>query len=100
MPLSSSQTTQIRNYLATQPVLKAFVFGSMARGDDAANSDLDLLVELDYSKPIGLRFIDMKLDLEKMMGRPVDLVSAKGVSKHILPHINQGKVLIYERENF
>jgi len=34
-------------------------------------------------------------DLETILEKKVDLVSAKGVSKHILPFINQDKILIY-----
>lgn len=42
-----------------KPVLRAFLFGSMSRGDAGPDSDIDILVELDYNLHIGLGFVDM-----------------------------------------
>ena len=97
MKLSDSQLRMISDYFTTQPVLKAYLFGSFVRGEANSASDIDLLVELDYSKPVGMEFIQMQLDLEHMLSRKVDLVSARGVSKYILPVINLEKELIYAR---
>ena len=97
MGIDSKITDLIRNYFKTQPVLKAYLFGSYARGDANSSSDIDLLVELDHSSHIGLRFIQMKLELEKILHSKVDLVSAKGVSKYIAPIIEKEKQLIYAR---
>ncbi len=48
------------------------VFGSMARGDDHEGSDVDILVTFDG--PATFRgFMGLKLDLEDLFGRPVDL---------------------------
>ena len=97
MELSSNEILTIRNYFQKQPVLKAFLFGSFSRGEAQSDSDIDILVELDYSKHIGLSFVKMKLDLEDQLKKKVDLVSSNAVSKHILPFINSDKKLIYER---
>lgn len=78
-------------------MLKAYLFGSLGRGEGKKNSDVDLLVELDYSKPIGLEFIQMQLDLQELLGQKVDLVSARGLSKYIKPIIDGEKKLIYAR---
>ena len=64
MTLELSKLESIRNYFNTQPVLKAYLFGSYVRGQADSESDIDILVDLDYSEKIGLRFIQMKLDLE------------------------------------
>ena len=48
------------------------VFGSMARGDDREGSDVDILVTFDGKADFD-RFMSLKLDLEDMLGRPVDL---------------------------
>jgi len=95
--ISDAYILNIKNYFTEQPVKKAYVFGSFARQEQTENSDLDILVELDYSKPIGLQFVGMKLDLEELLGEKVDLVSANGVSKHVMPFIDKDKILIYER---
>ncbi len=97
MKIENSQISIIKNYFKTKPVLKAFIFGSNARNEANENSDIDLLVELDYSEKIGLQFIQMKFDLEKLLNKSVDLVSSNGISKHIKSNIDKDKTLIYAR---
>ncbi len=97
MKLSTDILQQIKAYLAEKPVKKAYLFGSYGRGDASVDSDVDILVELDYTLPIGLLFVQMKLDLEKLIDKEVDLVSAKGLSKYIKPAIEKEKLLIYAR---
>ena len=94
MKIENSQISIIKNYFKTKPVLKAFIFGSNARNEANENSDIDLLVELDYSEKIGLQFIQMKFDLEKLLNKSVDLVSSNGISKHIKSNIDKDKTLI------
>lgn len=97
MKLSPSEMAIIRDYFQDKPVLRVFLFGSFSREDAIENSDIDILVELDYSKHIGLDFVNMKLDLEDMLHKNVDLVSSNSISKHMLPFIDSDKKLIYER---
>ena len=68
-------TKTIAEYFKTQPVLKAWLFGSYSRGEQTKDSDVDILVLLDKSRPIGLKFFGMWNDLEELLGRKVDLVS-------------------------
>ncbi|MEX0813542.1 MAG: nucleotidyltransferase domain-containing protein [Chitinophagales bacterium] len=100
MNLEKEQIRIISEYLSDKPVLKAWLFGSRVRGESNASSDIDILLELDYSKHIGLEFIKMKLDLEAKLKRKVDMVSKKALSKHILPFVNKDKQLIYERKTW
>ena len=97
MTLTNSDINTIQDYFKDKPVLKAFLFGSYAREEASDDSDIDILVELDYSQHIGLGFVSMKLDLEDKLGKKIDLVSSNGVSKYILPFINEDKKLIYEK---
>jgi hypothetical protein len=97
MNLSKNQINLISNFFSKQPVLKAYLFGSYVRGVGNENSDIDLLVELDYTQPIGLEFIQMQLDLQELLSKKVDLVSARGLSKHIKPILDKEKKLIYAR---
>jgi predicted nucleotidyltransferase len=97
MNLDESKLEAIRQYLSTRPVLRAYLFGSYARESADNESDIDILVELDYSQKIGLGFIQMQLDLQKMLNRKVDLVSSNGLSKYLKPIIDQEKKLIYAR---
>jgi len=97
MKLSNNQINTIREYFSKQPVLKAYLFGSYVRGEETENSDIDVLVELDYTQPIGLEFIQMQIDLRKLLSKKVDLVSARGLSKYIKPILDNEKELIYAR---
>jgi uncharacterized protein len=97
MKLSDEEIITIREYFRDKPVLKAFLFGSFSREQALENSDIDILVELDYSKHIGLGFVNMKLDLEDKLLKKVDLVSSNSISKHIRPFVDNDKKLIYER---
>lgn len=97
MRLSEKDIILIKEYFKDKPVLKAYLFGSYSREDATAQSDIDILVELDYSKHIGIGFVSMQYDLEEKLKKKIDLVSSNGVSKLISPFINQDKVLIYER---
>ena len=95
MNLDNNQIEAIKNYFRTRPVLKAYLFGSYVRGNADKQSDIDILVDLDYSQKIGLQFIQMKIDLESLLNSKVDLVSSKGMSKHIKPMVDNEKKLIY-----
>lgn len=97
MKLSQKNLQLIQAYLKDKPVLKAYLFGSYVRGEAGKGSDIDILVELDYQPGIGMLFLRMKEDLEELLHKQVDLVSANGVSKYIKPHIDLEKELIYAR---
>jgi len=99
MNMSEENINIIQRYFMNKPVFKAFVFGSFARGDADSNSDYDILVELDYSKKIGMEFIQMQIDLVDLLKTNVDLVSDKALSKYIRPFVDNDKILIYERKN-
>lgn len=97
MRLDKLQVDLLKNYFSSKPVLKAYLFGSYAREKADANSDIDILVDLDYSQKIGLQFVQMKLDLEQILNSTVDLVSSNGLSVHIKPMIDAEKLIIYAR---
>jgi len=88
----------IKSYLKTQPIVRAWLFGSYAMGIADESSDVDILVELDHSQPIGLKFVSMWLDLKEITMKEVDLLAVGGVSRFIQPYIDKQKVLIYERQ--
>ncbi len=90
-------TKIIAEYFKTQPVLRAWLFGSYARGEENPDSDVDLLVELDESQRIGLRFFGMYMDLKELLGREVDLVADGCLMPFAEESANRDKLLIYER---
>jgi len=93
MALSQHDTNLLRKYFAGKPVKKAYLFGSYARNTAVKGaSDIDILLELDYSKPIGMKFFSFQRELEDLLHNKVDLVTSEGISKYVLPY----KILIYE----
>ena len=87
----------IAKYFASQPVKKAWLFGSYARGEETPESDVDILVQLDYTQPIGIRYFKMICDLEEKLGRKVDLVDERGLMPFARPYVDNDKILMYER---
>lgn len=88
---------KVADYFKTQPVLKAWLFGSYSRGEQTQESDVDIIVLLDKSRPIGLKFFGMWSDLEKLLGRKVDLVSEGTLLPFAQESAEKDKILIYER---
>ena len=97
MRISNGNIEIIQNYFKDKPVLKAYLFGSFARGGANSKSDFDILVELDYSKKIGFEYFTMQLELASLLDKSVDLVSEKALSHHVRPFVEKDKYLIYER---
>ena len=90
---------QISDYFATQPVLRAWVFGSFARGEERPDSDIDLLVQFDRENAvIGLfKYSAIILDLEDLLHRKVDLVEDGALKPYAAATANKDKKIIYER---
>ncbi len=97
MQLSANDIQVVKDYFSGQPIKKAYLFGSFARNEADSDSDVDILVDLDYSKHIGLTFITMQSELQQKLQKKIDLISSKALSKYIKPFIEKDKVLIYER---
>ena len=54
MKLSLSDIELIKSVFSDKPVKRAFLFGSFTRGEADHDSDVDILIELDYTKHIGI----------------------------------------------
>ena len=93
-----AMTKMIADYFKTQPVVKAWLFGSFARGEETPNSDVDILVEFDHGRPIGLlRYAGMWREIEELVGRKVDLVEEGTLMPFAVESANRDKQLFYER---
>jgi predicted nucleotidyltransferase len=68
------------------------VFGSMARGDDHEGSDVDVLVTFE-GKAIFGNFMGLKLDLEDLFGRRVDLLTPKCLRPAMRAEIDKEAIL-------
>ncbi len=57
------------------------LYGSFAHGQPGKDSDVDLLVELE--RPLGLEFVDLAEDLERRLGRRVELATFGALSRSL-----------------
>ena len=78
-------------------VVKAELFGSLARGDDKPGSDVDLLVLYDENRPKGFASFAIFEDLESALDRNVDIVQEKLLYEDVKSNIQNDRELIYER---
>lgn len=99
--LDKALIDSIKAYLETQPVEKAWVFGSFSRGEEHEGSDLDLLVQYDRrNSRVGLfTIIRIKQQLEQITGRDVDLVEEGTLMPFATVSANHDKILIYKRDS-
>ena len=90
--------TTVADYFKTQPVLKAWLFGSYSRSEQTNESDVDILVQYDRSQRIGLlKIAGMHIDLENLLGHKVDIVEDGTLRPWAVESVNKDKCLIYER---
>ncbi len=90
--------TKVQSYLSHTPVIRAWVFGSFARGEETTSSDLDLIVDYDKSAVLSLiTIVRYQLDMEKLIGRKVDLVENGFLKPFSQASAERDKYLIYER---
>ena len=98
-PSIQRQITAMGQACSRHGIARLEVFGSAARAVDFVekSSDADFLVEFLPSTQPGLdEFFGIKADLEKILGRAVDLVQAKAVrNPYVLAGINQSRELVY-----
>ena len=75
---------------------RAALFGSAARNEEVADSDIDLLVA--FEKPLGLfTLARVQRELSQKLGRKLDLVTEGAMSPYIRPFVEKEKRAIYER---
>ncbi len=87
----------IADYFRTQPVQRAWLFGSFARGEETPLSDVDLLVQYSEGGISLLKHCAMINDLEELLDRPVDLIEEGTLLPFAVESANRDKKLIYER---
>ncbi len=91
---------KIQGFFGSQPIKKAWLFGSCSRGEETSNSDVDILVEYDRQNTrISLmRMAGIMLGLEDLLHRKVDMVEANCLLPFAQESANHDKFLIYERK--
>lgn len=77
-------------------IARLALFGSAARGELEAESDIDVLVEFVPGRRVGLRFITVQEELEELMGRKVDLNTRAFLSPYFRDRVVAEAVPLYE----
>ncbi len=95
--MNTSLLKEIRTYLSSMPIDKAWIFGSFARGEETDSSDLDILVQFSKGIKLGFKYFHYINDLETISNRKIDLVEVSTLDPYVMPYVNHDKVLIYER---
>lgn len=78
---------QNQTHLDGLGVKRIGLFGSFARGEQHAHSDVDLLVELEPARKTFDTFMGLCFFLEDILQRQVELVTLESLSPYIGPHI-------------
>lgn len=92
------QDEEIKNIiidtLKKSDVKKASIFGSVARGESTKKSDVDLLIEFKGKKSL-LDLVRLKMKLEELLGKKVDIITYKSINPLIKKRIlNEQKVIL------
>jgi uncharacterized protein len=95
----------LRQYFAAEPrgVIAAYLFGSVARGEEQAASDVDVAVVLRRHGPVDLadleRCAGIQDDLAALVGRPVDLVPLDAASPDLKFRVLRDRVLLFDGDS-
>lgn len=91
-------TNTIRDYFATLPIDKAWVFGSYSRGEEREDSDIDIMVRYLPEGVSLLRHAHIMNTLSDLLGRRVDLVEEDCLLPFAAESALQDRILVYERK--
>lgn len=93
IPFSSAA---LAGFCRSHAVRELAIFGSLARGEERADSDVDVLIDLRHEARIGLvTFQRMRDELAALFGRPVDLVTRDGLNRHIRDDVLREARILY-----
>lgn len=85
---------QVLPILKKHAVKRAAIFGSYARGEAKARSDVDFLIEYKTKDKSLFDLVDLKSDLEEILNRKVDLITYNSIYWRIREHILAEQVVI------
>jgi uncharacterized protein len=72
-------------------VVRAGMFGSIARGDYREDSDVDVLVEFEHGKSL-FDLVELQFELEEILGRKADVVTYAGLHRRIRDRVLREQV--------
>jgi len=87
---------ELIDYLSSKSVSRAFLFGSIARGEATDDSDIDILLESDDAFSL-FELSRMRNELSELLHHSVDLIPSQGIYDNVRAEIEKDRVLIFER---
>jgi predicted nucleotidyltransferase len=97
-PLPSVLKTlrQHRTWLRERGISQLWVFGSVARGDERLDSDIDLIADVEPDARISLTaFARLQLDLSELLGARVDLAEWRTLRPHAIRSAQRDAVAVF-----
>lgn len=91
--LLQKKKEQIYAIAARHGAINVRVFGSVARGEDSEESDIDLLVTMKPDRSL-YDLIGLQQDIEKLMGRKTDVVTEKSLNRYLKENIEHEAVAL------
>ena len=95
----NAKMNDVRSLMAKHRVKRGYLFGSSVKGEFNAESDIDVLVEVDDTiEPIELggHLWDLQFALEDLFGRKVDLLTTRSLKNpYFIQEVNETRELIY-----
>jgi uncharacterized protein len=91
---------QIRHLCESNRVISLFAFGSVTNDSFHAESDIDLIVEIEDIDPLSYsdHYFDLKFKLEDLLNRQIDLLEHKAIRNPFFKQqVDSSKVLLYEK---
>jgi uncharacterized protein len=99
MKMDKEIVNKLTKYFASQPIEKAWIFGSYARSEEKKKSDIDILVSFSHDSGITLfKYVRIVNDLQSLTGKKVDLVEDGQLKSFAQNSAINDKILIYERK--
>ena len=97
--MNKTIVNKLSKYFASQPIEKAWIFGSYARAEEDGESDIDILVNFTPDSTITLfTYIHIINDLQSITGKQIDMVEDGQLRKFARESAEHDKILIYERK--
>ena len=82
--------------LRARGVTHAALFGSRARGDVTADSDTDIMIEIDPNAPVGVyEYVRLKEYIASLFEGSVDVVDREGLKPHVRPAATAGAIYAF-----
>ena len=94
--VSPKQREEIEKFCRRNEIRRLALFGSVLRQDFTSDSDIDVLVEFEKGKSVGLRFFEMERELSEILGRKVDLNTPGFLSPYFREEVLRNAEVLYD----